>query len=198
VTDNSCYGNEFTIWNWQGAFEAESSGHANGNGGDVTWSFSTKVTNNRGSSANFAANPGRLHGTFEADIHVPGVGHTIHFTSHCISTAERGSGIFVTFEGTVDSPPWSPGSHDATVFMAVGPASSGIGEPISFASFELKHGFTCSKMSGQYRFRLQDDSPSGTESGYFDGSGNSSIRGRASLPDGVAPQNHPCADLSYD
>jgi hypothetical protein len=197
--DGSCYSHEFTVFNGRGAFEGESSGHASGNGGNVSWSFSVDVTGNMPSKASFADNPGTLDGSMTAAVHVPGVGHTVNFTSHCISDAQRSvDGILVAFEGVVDAPPWSPGSHDATVFMFVGPAVPGVGHPVSHVYFELKHAFTCSRMSGQYEFDFTDNSASGTESGYFEGKGNKNFRGRASLPDGVTPQAHPCADLYYD
>jgi len=211
----SCYpGHEFTTFNWTGAFNATSTGMAAGNGGDVSWSLSLSVTGNKPNAGPFAANPGTLDGSLDAWIHVPQVQHAVHFTSHCISTAELGPDtIDVTFEGVSDLP-WWDGDHSTYVelFLAgcvrpkVQPSPSVLCEraapavastPLRRVDFYVTHGLTCAFNDPPTDFRFTDLHPSGSYKGTFKGKGNNTLRGRAGLPDGFTAQNNPCDGLFY-
>jgi hypothetical protein len=201
----SCYpGHEFTLFDWIGAFSATSTGTASGNGGSVAWTTSIKVTGNKSNKSGFFANPGSIAGNFSATIHVPGVAHEIHFTSHCISAAELGTSAFALIvEGTVDAQPWYPGDNETLIYLIVTPrrvTAPTLASGSAQVGFEIAHGKTCDTLGHQqYAFGFVDNyTASASLNGNFKGKGSPSVRGRAGLPAGVAPKNQPCPGIQYD
>jgi hypothetical protein len=117
-----CYpGNEFTTDDDFGAFFSKSQGSASDGTGSVAWTFHQQVSGNRG-TAPWSHTPGAMGGSLTAVFHLTGIGHTVTFTSHCITQAtlryyDGEAYAIAAFEGAVDLPPWNPGNHDAVVYL---------------------------------------------------------------------------------
>ncbi len=211
--------NEYTWWYGYGAFHGKAHGSFSKPNASASWSFSERVTGNLGtpSSPAFGTPPGSIGGNVSAQLQVPGVSHTITFTAHCIFYvySDVSPYMFAAYEGVVDLPPWSVGSHDAVLEIAVwagrtstpdaqaGPLpgykrSGGLSQqpvPSTHAWIRLSHGTECSQSKDpEYRYTIQSDNASG----WFDfkgpPDGNPNYRGRVSLPDGFSAHPGPVCD----
>lgn len=208
AADGRCYSPEFTVASDFGAFTASSTGSMSSGDASISWTLTEAVTGNNAGSP-WGSTGGTMDGSLSADITVPGVGHTFHFTTHCIeeaaavallrkSPAGAGGGasyVKGVFEGALDLPPWSPGDNQAvlslilTTFCAGACGSPSPATPVTHAYVRLAHGT-------QYLYTFSGPA-TGSAHAHAKGEGNH-FRDRANLPEGFPRQYQPCPGIFLD